>query len=133
MMGFVFLGVQKMHDLSDYQKRKLLKNPCVEKITEKHIVYTASFKKWAVKQYHEGLSANEIFDLKGISPKLFKLKYCRSCLKRWKKKYEEEGDIAFKIDKRGSGKATGRPKKPTYEELEALVAIQREMLGYAKK
>ncbi len=122
-----------MHELSDYQLRKLLKNPCVEKITEKHIIYTVNFKKWAIKKYSEGLSANEIFELKGISPKLFKLKYCQSCLKRWKKKAEKDGNSAFKIDNRGSGKATGRPKKPTYEELEALVAIQREMLGYAKK
>ena len=85
------------------------------------------------KKVFEGLSPNEIFELKGISPKLFKLKYCQSCLKRWKNKVEKDGASAFKIDNRGSGKAKGRSKKPTYEELEALVAIQREMLGYAKK
>jgi transposase len=122
-----------MHELSDYQKRKLLENPAVEKITEKQVVYTAKFKLWAVGRYLEGDSANEIFDKKGISPKLFKQKYCQSCLKRWKKKFIEEGKESFRRDMRGTSSNSGTPKKPTYEELEAIVAIQREALGYSKK
>lgn len=122
-----------MHELSDYQKRKLLKNSVVEKITEKQIVYTASFKLWAVGRYLEGDSPNEIFKKKGISPDLFKPKYCQSCLKRWKKKFIEEGKESLKKDMRGTSPKSGASKKPTYEELEAIVAIQREALGYSKK
>lgn len=132
MMGFVFWSTD-MQELSDYQKRILKKNSSVEKLTEKHVVYTAKFKIWAVDQYLKGKSAEEIFTSKGINPNFFKPKYCDYCLKRWKKKYIENGKDTFRIEFRGSSSKGGRPKKPTYEELEAIVAIQREALGYAKK
>jgi transposase len=121
-----------MHELSDYQRRKLLKNPIVEKVTEKHVYYTAAFKIWAVDQYIKGEPSIKIFESKGIDTSLFIKDYCRSCLKRWKKQYIEKGKNSFNLEYRGSG-STGRPRKPTYEELEAIVAIQREALGYAKK
>ena len=53
-------------------------------------------------------------------------------LKRWKKKYEEEGRESLKES--GTGKsATGRPKNEnlddlTYEELQVIVQIQRDMI-----
>lgn len=122
-----------MQELSDYQKRVLLKNPAIDKITEKHVVFTAKFKIWAVNSYLKGVSSNEIFESKGIKIEYFKPKYCQSCLKRWKKKYIEDGKSTFRRELRGSGKGGGRTRKPTYEELEAIVAVQREALGYAKK
>lgn len=122
-----------MQELSDYQRRALLKNPNVEKITDKHVVYTSKFKVYAVEEYLRGISSNDIFLSKQINPEFFRKNYCKYCLKRWKKKYLEYGKESFDVDHRGSGKSRGRSKKPTYEELEAIVAIQREALGYAKK
>lgn len=122
-----------MQELSDYQRRALRKNPNVEKITDKHVVYTSKFKIYAVEEYLRGISSNDIFLSKQINPEFFRKNYCQYCLKRWKKKYLEYGKESFDVDHRGSGKSRGRPKKPTYEELEAIVAIQREALGYAKK
>jgi hypothetical protein len=126
-----------MQDLSDYQRRVLLKNPNVEKITEKHVVYTSKFKTSAVEAYLNGKSSNQIFIDAGIDPSFFVTKYCQSCLKRWKKKYLEEGKRSFKHESRGSG-STGRPKKEdpddlTIEELRALVEIQQDLIDHLKK
>lgn len=126
-----------MHDLSDYQRRKLLKNSYIEKITEKHIVYTAQFKKRSVEKYFKGKKPDQIFKDAGISPEFFTNNYCRLCLKRWKKKYLENGEDSFKKDKRGLG-SLGRPKNAnpdelTVEELKALVEVQQEVIEVLKK
>lgn len=126
-----------MHKLSDYQRRVLRKNPHVEKITEKHVVYTSKFKTRATEAYLKGESANQIFINAGIDPTFFITKYCQSCLKRWKKKYLEGGKKSFKREKRGSG-SSGRPKKEdpdelTIEELRALVEIQQDLIDHLKK
>ncbi len=126
-----------MQNLSDKQKRVLLKNSNVEKITEKHVVYTSSFKISAVEAYLKGESPNQIFIDAGLDPSFFVTKYCQSCLKRWKKKYQKDGKKSFKLDARGSG-STGRPKKDnpddlTIEELRALVEIQQDLIDHLKK
>jgi len=126
-----------MQNLSDYQRRKLLENPNVEKITEKHVVFTSNFKIKSVESFLNGLSATEIFNKEGINLNFFKPNYAQYCLKKWKKKYIEQGKEAFKIEKRGSG-STGRPKsqnldKLTYEELQAIVEIQRGVIEELKK
>jgi len=126
-----------MQELSDYQRRVLLKNPNVEKITEKHILYSAKFKVKALKEYFNGKSANKIFEEAGINPKFFVKKYCNSCLKRWKKKSIEQGNESFKVDARGSC-TPGRPRKEnlddySYEELQAIIEIQSEVIEGLKK
>lgn len=118
-----------MHKLSEFQRRELLKNPNVKKITKNHVQFTSQFQLNALSKYVNGISPTEIFKEANIDPKLFKDKYCNSCLKRWKKKHDEQGVDGFKDENRGQGK---RSRKPTYEELEAIIAIQREVLGYAK-
>lgn len=121
-----------MNQLSDYQKRKLLENPNVEEITGKHIHFAAAFKIKAVESYLKGKRPDDIFLEAGIDPVIFEDKYCLSSLKRWKKKYEEEGRESLKES--GTGKnATGRPKNEnlddlTYEELQVIVQIQRDMI-----
>lgn len=126
-----------MQNLTDKQKRVLLENSNVEKITEKHVVYTSKFKIHALEAYLRGQSPNQIFLDAGIDPDFFVTKYCQSCLKRWKKKYQESGIESLKEDKRGSG-STGRPKDEslnelTYEELLTVVEIQREVITDLKK
>lgn len=122
-----------MDQLSKDQKQKLLKNPNVEKITEIHVVFKSSFKIKAVELYLDGKRPKNIFKEAHIPLQYFKDRFCDSCLKRWKKQYIDKGPDGLRSYDRGQGEKTGRPKKPTYEELEAIVAIQREALGYAKK
>jgi hypothetical protein len=122
-----------MNQLSDYQKRKLLENPNVEEITEKHVHFAASFKIKAVESYLKVKHPDDIFFEAGIDLTIFEdNRYCLSSLKRWKKKYEEEGRDSLKEN--GTGKnSTGRPKNEnlddlTYDELQVIVQIQRDMI-----
>lgn len=127
-----------MNNLSDYQRRKLLENPNVEEITEKHIHYSSSFKIKAVESYLKGKKPSEIFLDAEIDPSMFDEGYCLYAIKRWKKKYEDEGRDSLKVSNTGL-KATGRPKSEnlddlTYEELQTIVEIQRALLAeYEKK
>lgn len=126
-----------MQELSSYQKRKLLENPNVEKITEKFVSFTPDFKSLAVKKYLNGENANEIFLQAKIPIHFFKSDYCRSCLKRWKKKFQQDGASSFSDEKRGSSKV-GRPKKEnlddlSYEELQAIIEIQKGVITELKK
>jgi len=126
-----------MQNLSPSQKKALLSNPNVEKITDKHVVYTSAFKTMAVEAYLNGKPSNQIFSDAGIDPTFFVTKYCQSCIKRWKKKYVSEGKGSLKKDKRGLS-ATGRSKKEnpddlTIEELRAIVEIQRDLIDHLTK
>ena len=126
-----------MQNLTDYQRRLLIKNPNVEKITEKHVVYKSKFKIKAIEKYLNGWRPDEIFEDAGIDPSYFINGYCQSCIKRWKKKYFEEGKESLKKSQTGR-KATGRPKsinteEMTVEELKAMVEIQHEVIDMLKK
>jgi transposase-like protein len=126
-----------MQNLNNEQKSLLLKNPNVKKISESHVFYTSHFKIDAVKQYQHGKSSNDIFRDAGINPDFFIKKYCLSCLKRWVKKFMDKGEESLKINETGK-KSTGRPPKEnldelTYEELQAIVEIQREVINELKK
>ena len=111
----------------------------VEKITDKQIVYTSKFKMESVEQYLRGISASSIFESAGIPIELLPKNYAFHCLKRWTKTYKEQGLEALKNDKRGTTKSAsrGRPKtnkeKLTYQELEAIVKIQTEVIEALKK
>jgi len=126
-----------MHELSEQQRRKLLENPNVEKITEKFIQYSSSFKIKAVERYLRGDHPDQIFTDAKILINFFEKQYARHCLKRWKKKYEEEGAESLTNDRRGTG-SLGRPKNEnldelTYEELQAIIEIQRGVIEELKK
>jgi hypothetical protein len=121
-----------MHKLTLDQQDKLLANPNVQKITEGSVVYTFTFKVKATKSYLSGANADQIFRSEGIPPEFFKSDYCRSCIKRWAEKFKSGGVEALREDNRGQGN-TGRPKnenldKLTYEELKALVEIQKGVI-----
>lgn len=127
-----------MQELSKYQKQVLSKNLNVLKITTSHVVYKASFKLHAIEQHLQGVSADEIFKEAGLRLDFFKKDYARNNIKRWLKKYNEEGKAALGVETRGagSGQGSGRPKNPenlTYEELLKVVEIQNEVIGELKK
>ena len=114
------------NELSDYQKGRLSKSKHIEKITENHVVFTSEFKQLVVEASFKGMTPDEFFTQEGIKINYFKPGYANSCLKRWKKKYLEDGREALKVDGRGSN-SPGRPKTEglTYEELEEIVRIQQ--------
>ena len=126
-----------MQNLSDYQRKVLLKNPNVEKISDRNIVYTSAFEIKAVQNYLAGCSPDDIFKAANIDAKYFVKQYCHSCIKRWKKKYLDEGKHSLKLSHTGK-KATGRPRQTntddlSIEELRAIVEIQTEVIDMLKK
>ena len=135
MMGLLVLWSTEMHTLTLPQRSKLLANRNVQEVSEKSVSFTSAFKIKAVQQYLDGSSPDQIFLDAGIPINFFKADYCRSCIKRWVQKFQAKGEESLKEDGRGS---TGRPKKErpedlTYDELLALVEIQREALEEVKK
>ncbi len=126
-----------MHAFTPHQRSCLLANRNVQDITEKNISFRPEFKIKAVKQYFAGKSPDQILSEAGIPLEYFKSEYSRFLLKKWVKKFKEEGEEAFSVESRGRG-TTGRPKKErleelTYEELLALVEIQKGALEELKK
>ena len=137
MMGLLVYGVQFMILLSDQQRRKLLENPNVEEITEKHIHFTSDFKIEAVELNLKGMSPEEIFKTHELDLSLFTDRYADYAIKRWRKKYNSEGKNSLSTSETGT-KATGRPKKDgpedyTKEELWKLLHLQRYMIIEIKK
>jgi hypothetical protein len=126
-----------VQELSDYQRRISLKNPNVEKLTDKHVVYTYRLEIKAIERYLKGFKPDDIFKEAEIEPEYFTKDYCRFCIKKWKKKYFEEGRESLRVSQTGK-KATGRTKsidtdEMTIEELRAMVEIQHEVIDMLKK
>lgn len=123
-----------MLELSKYQRQLLAKNPNILKLTDHHVIYKPSFKLHAIEQYLQGISGDEIFKKEGIRLDFFIKNYAASNIKRWLKKYNEEGPTALGAGIRKVG--SGRPKKSdnlTYDELLKLVEIQNGVIDTLKK
>ena|SRR5690554_5419719 len=126
-----------MHNFTPKQRSKLLANRNVQDVTEKTISFLPEFKIKSVKQYLAGVSPDEIFEDAGFPLEFFKEDYFRQCIKRWLTKFKEEGEDSLRIDERGKG-SPGRPKEErledlTYDELLALVEIQKEAINELRK
>ncbi|MBI99781.1 MAG: hypothetical protein CME67_01005 [Halobacteriovoraceae bacterium] len=127
-----------MHDFSDYQRRKLLQNQHIKNVSEKQVVFHPQFKAKSVEDYLAGLNPKEIFEKANINLKWFSRDYPKSCLKKWKKKYLEEGRDSLFEERRGTGTGGGRPKNEklselTYEELLAVIEVQKGVIEDLKK
>lgn len=126
-----------MQSFTPKQRSKLLANRNVQDVTEKTISFLPEFKIRSVRQYLDGLSPDQIFGNAGFPLEFFKKDYFRHCLKRWLKKFNEEGEGSLRVDERGKG-SPGRPKQEnledlTYDELLALVEIQKGALDELRK
>lgn len=126
-----------MQSFSPKQRSKLLANRNVQDVTEKTISFLPEFKIKSVHQYLDGLSPDQIFENAGLPLDYFKEGFARNCIKRWLKKFKEEGEDSLRIDERGKG-STGRPKEErledlSYDELLALVEIQKGALDELRK
>ena len=126
-----------MQSFTPKQRSKLLANRNVQDVTEKTISFLPEFKIKSVRMYLDGSSPEQIFENAGFPLDFFKEDYFRLCIKRWLKKFNEEGEDSLRIDERGKG-STGRPKEErlqdlTYDELLALVEIQKGALDELRK
>lgn len=126
-----------MQTFTPQQRSKLLANRNVQDASEKTISFIPEFKIKSVRQYLEGISPDQIFKNAGLPLEYFKEGYARNCIKKWVKKFKNEGEDSLRIDERGKG-STGRPKEErledlTYDELLALVEIQKGALDELRK
>jgi hypothetical protein len=99
-----------MEKLSDADKKDLLSNKYVEKITGSHVCFSSKFKIKAVEMNLEGKSPSGIFLELGIDPSYFLPDYPKKSISRWKKIYLDEGKEGLEVEKRGKN-AKGRPRK----------------------
>lgn len=121
-----------MGKLSESDRKRLLANKFVEKITNSHVSFTAEFKTQAVEKNLKGQSPISIFQSAGIDISLFDSEYPKKCLTRWKKIFIQEGSDGLTKEKRGKG-ATGRPKTQGFKTLEAELEYLRLENEFLKK
>lgn len=113
-----------MRAFSISERKKLSTNPFVKKITEKTITFSPMFIDLVLKGSTNQTREEHFNSLLGVS--CFDKKYIDSCLNRWRNQKKLE-HIPLK---------RGRPKdtsKMSVEELEALVAYQKEVIKQLKK
>ena len=125
-----------MQSFSSEQKRRLLSNPNVLKITNNHVVYTSDFKVQAVELNLKGHLPEQIFIDHGMDPSFFKDDYCRSCLKRWRKTYHSKGRYSLKEENRGRTRLESKRTNLDHysvEDLKAIILVQAEMIQAIKK
>ncbi len=126
-----------MQKLTEEQKKILLKNPNVLKITDSHVVYTPSFKVMAVERNAKGEPPSQIFFSNGIDPSFFKdPKYCDSCLKRWRSKYKSKGKFSLTEEARGRKiniQSDDALDDMELDDLKAIILIQQDIIQQIKK
>jgi len=121
-----------MGPFSASDRKSLESNPVVAKVTDSNVSYKSQFKIKAVKENLRGLSPKEIFLKAGIDLGLFNPDYAKKTIQRWRKIYDDSGEEGLRSDGRGS-KATGRPKKIKFKNLEEENAYLRAEVEFLKK
>lgn len=119
------------------EKWKLEKNPNVLRVTAKNVAYKPEFKLKAVACFESGGSVEDFFAEAGIPLELFAADYARLCVKRWRKKIDDDGTGSIKNDQRGKN-SRGRPRKDgldsySVEDLKAIINFQAEFIEELKK
>lgn len=109
-----------MGELSDSDRKRLIKNKHVLKVTGERVVYTPEFKIHAVKENLKGRSPSEIFREAGIELSHFDEDYPKDTVKRWRNVHKARGEEGLRENLQGK-KSTGRPKKVfNPDDLESL-------------
>lgn len=107
------------------QIETLKSNINVKNCSERSILYSKEFKIKAVKQYEEGLTGREIFDLAGFDLKIIEKDTPKGCLKRWNGIYKKKGIIGLEKDFRGI--TGGRRKKIEIIEKDRIKRLEAEV------
>lgn len=113
-----------MPALTESQRKQLLSNPNVLKITKTNINFTPEFKLRAVKAYMSGQNPDDFFKSEKFDLSFFKEDYARHSVRRWAQALEKNGIKSLKEENRGK-KATGRPKKRKFKTLEEELSYLR--------
>lgn len=126
-----------MKEWSKAERLRLEQNSNVRKVTNKSVAYTAEFKTRAIASFGKGEAADDFFTRAGIPLELFPQDYARSCVKRWRIKFDAEGSAAFEKDSRGKN-SRGRPKEEgldgySVDELKAIINFQADFIEELKK
>lgn len=93
---------------SPEDRKKLMQNKNVLKVSETKITYSLDFKVQAVRAYGEGKSPYLIFIDAGFDPDLIGHDNPQRCLRRWRRIFKQRGEQGLRDDRRGKG-STGRP------------------------
>ncbi len=112
--------MKKVRVYNDYEIKKLLSNPNVERIKNKsQIVYKNSFKMWAIKEKltHEEKTAREIFVAGGFDMNILDSKTPQRRLYSWLKKYKMFGENYFNNSNKYSYKAIEKNKNANSRKL----------------
>ena len=103
------------------QIHELLRNPNVERCSEKSISYAKDFKVLAIKKYQKGLPPDEIFRQGNFAIDLIGREKPNWCLQRWRKVFKQKGADAFTRETRGGpGRRTSQKNLSNQEKLEYL-------------
>lgn len=125
-----------MAELSDSDRKHLLKNKHVLKVLGERVVYTPEFKIHAVQESLRGKLPSEIFRDAGIDISLFRDDYSKDTLKRWKKVHKTRGKQGFKEELRGKN-SKGRPKNKfdpdDFESMKERIAYLEAENEFLKK
>jgi hypothetical protein len=134
-MGAFFLETDQMKRLSIEQRKALLENENVLKLTDHHVVFTPAFKVKATELYLKGHLAEDIFTSHGIDPGFFKPRYCGYVLKKWGVKYNDQGKFSLREETRGRAhqQSGGDLEDMDVDDLKAIIRIQQEVISEIKK
>ena len=113
---------------NEVQIEILLKNPNIEGCSEKSIRYRKEFKISAVRSYHQGLPASEIFRQARFDIEMIGLKIPDDCLFRWWMIYKEKGEEGLMLDGRGKSKLGGRPKTSWLNKEEKIKYLEAQVV-----
>lgn len=100
--------------------KMLQKNPNVQRVSERAITYTDSFKSRFLDEYFNGKLPRQIFIDNGFNVDVIGMKRIEQSANRWKKAYEKNGIIGLTDSRKTS---TGRPLK---RELTPTEVIERQ-------
>ena len=121
-----------------FQIKRLEKNPNVTKVSERYIQYKSEFKLKAVQENLNGKGPFQIFRENGFDIEMMGKEKVKSCIKRWKKVYQQLGEDGLCIERRGKHHK-GRPQKAeesVHQKLmkaEARIAFLEAELEFLKK
>lgn len=114
--------------------KKLKKNKYVLRVSKASITYSTEFREMFIKEYLEGNLPRIIFEKYGFDIEILGYKRIEQAAARWKKKYNENGVLGLKDDRKTN---SGRPSvrelslEEKYKKLESknkLLEMENEFL-----
>ena len=128
-----------MSRIEAQRRLRLLQNPSVTRVTEKHITFTQEFRTTFVRMREEGFNTVDILIRSGFRASDFEPGYFNPCVFRWRKQEKSlVQDDAKKSKKRGRPKGLKDKNFRTLDnltptDLKSIILVQQEMISELKK